>query len=256
MSQHDMVIDDAGGAAFLADLNASIKALVSTSKGNSRPATAYAGQLWIDDNTPSSTVWTLYLFDGTDDIALGTFNTTSNTFTAANAPSGVPTGTIMLFAGASAPATWALCDGGESSRTGEAALFDICGTTYGGGNGSTTFNRPDLRGRFAVGRDNMGGTPANRTTSANGVDGVTLGAGGGSQSSNAPPNHAHPYVRAHIDDSGSFHVDNYAYLQKVSLGTPDSAGVRLVGENTNAAGGGATVPNLPPALVLNYIIKL
>lgn len=84
MSQNDMIIDNASGATVRADINAALQALASTGKGNSRPATPYAGQLWVDDNTPSSSVWTLYVYDGTDDIALGQIDTTNNLFTLAN----------------------------------------------------------------------------------------------------------------------------------------------------------------------------
>lgn len=80
MAQHDYTIADADGASFLADLNDFAAAAASTNKGNARPSTAYAGQLWLDDNTPSSTRWTLYLYDGTDDIKVGEFDTTTNKF--------------------------------------------------------------------------------------------------------------------------------------------------------------------------------
>lgn len=63
----------------------------------------------------------------------------------------VPTGTILDFAGTVAPAGYALCDGGLLSRTAEAGLFGVIGTTYGAGDGATTFARPDFRRRVAVG---------------------------------------------------------------------------------------------------------
>ena len=62
-----------------------------------------------------------------------------------------PVGSITLFGGASAPDGWLLCDGSEISRTTYADLFDIIGTTYGIGDGSTTFNLPNLRGNIPVG---------------------------------------------------------------------------------------------------------
>lgn len=80
MSQHDMIISDADGATVLADMNAAFQALASTSKGGSAPGTPYAGQLWLDDNTPSSSVWSLYMYDGTDWIKLGELDTTNNVF--------------------------------------------------------------------------------------------------------------------------------------------------------------------------------
>jgi hypothetical protein len=89
MSQHDMIVDNGTGGTVRADFNAALQALASTSKGNGRPSTAYAGQLWIDDNTPSSTVWTLNFYDGSGDIALGTIDTSSDTFTPSAAAGGL-----------------------------------------------------------------------------------------------------------------------------------------------------------------------
>lgn len=74
----------------------------------------------------------------------------------------IPVGTMLPYAGGAAPANFALCFGQAVSRTTYAALFAIIGTTYGTGDGSTTFNLPDMRGRVAAGADNMGGTAANR----------------------------------------------------------------------------------------------
>lgn len=91
-------------------------------------------------------------------------------------------GAVLPFAGANAPTGWLMCDGSAVSRTAFAELFASIGTTYGTGDGSTTFNLPDLRGRVAAGKDNMGGTPANRLTAAGaGITGTSLGATGGSQ---------------------------------------------------------------------------
>lgn len=72
------------------------------------------------------------------------------------------TGTVLPFAGSAAPSDWLLCYGQAVSRTTYANLFAVIGTTFGVGDGSTTFNLPDLRGRSVAGKDNMGGTAANR----------------------------------------------------------------------------------------------
>jgi microcystin-dependent protein len=64
----------------------------------------------------------------------------------------VPTGFVSYGANASAPAGWLVCDGSAVSRTTYAALFAEIGTTFGSGNGTTTFNLPDLRGRVPVGK--------------------------------------------------------------------------------------------------------
>jgi microcystin-dependent protein len=68
----------------------------------------------------------------------------------------LPAGTLIDYAGTVEPSGWLLCDGRAVSRTDYASLFAAIGTAYGTGNGSTTFNIPDFRGRFARYNDNMG----------------------------------------------------------------------------------------------------
>ena len=65
----------------------------------------------------------------------------------------VPSGAVLYFAGQTAPAGWLKANGAAVSRTAYAALFAAIGTTYGAGDGSTTFNLPDLRGEFMRGWD-------------------------------------------------------------------------------------------------------
>ena len=77
MSQHDFNIANQGFPAFRSDMNLAFVAMASTSKGASRPATPFAGQLWIDD---SPTPWVWNLFDGADDIKIGEFDIASNEF--------------------------------------------------------------------------------------------------------------------------------------------------------------------------------
>lgn len=62
-----------------------------------------------------------------------------------------PLGTINAFGGATAPEGWLLCQGQALSRTTYKDLFDVIGTSFGSGDGSTTFNLPDLRGEFLRG---------------------------------------------------------------------------------------------------------
>lgn len=62
-----------------------------------------------------------------------------------------PTGIMQQFAGATAPIGWLLCDGAAVSRTSYASLFAVVGTTYGAGDGSTTFNVPNMKDRVPVG---------------------------------------------------------------------------------------------------------
>lgn len=82
-----------------------------------------------------------------------------------------PSGMVQMFAGSSAPTGWLTCDGSAISRTTFAALFAVIGTTYGAGNGSTTFNIPDCRGIFVRGV----GTQTISSISYTGTLGATQG---------------------------------------------------------------------------------
>src|SRR5579863_5461414 len=98
-------------------------------------------------------------------------------------PYNIPIGAGLDFWGAAAPnSSFAFPYGQAISRTTYSALFAVVGTTYGTGDGSTTFNLPDKRGRISIGLDTMGGAASGRVTSATGgIDGATAGATGGGQ---------------------------------------------------------------------------
>jgi microcystin-dependent protein len=77
----------------------------------------------------------------------------------------IPIGGLLTYIGVSAPnSAFVLPFGQAISRTTYATLFALTGTTFGPGDGSTTFNVPDLRGRAVCGQDNMGGSAAERIT--------------------------------------------------------------------------------------------
>jgi len=161
----------------------------------------------------------------------------------------VPSGVLSPFAGSSAPAGWLLCDGSAISRSSYAALFSTIGTVYGAGDGTTTFNLPDLRGRVAAGKDNMGGTAANRLTpsSAAALNGSALGAAGGSQQHQLIvaelASHGHDVnvgeTPASAVTPGGVAIHQYLYYGAVALPT----------------GGDQPHNNVQPTLILNYIIK-
>lgn len=118
---------------------------------------------------------------------------------------GLPAGVVAPFAGATAPTGWLLCYGQAVSRTTYAALFAAIGTIYGTGDGTTTFNLPDLRGRVAAGKDNMGGSAANRLTTAGaGIDGTTIGSAGGAQTNTLTTSHM-PAHNHGVSDPGHGH---------------------------------------------------
>lgn len=70
----------------------------------------------------------------------------------------VPTGVLLPFGGTSAPDGFLICDGSAVSRSTYAALFAVIGTKYGGGDGSTTFNLPNVKGKVVIGVDGADGT--------------------------------------------------------------------------------------------------
>lgn len=149
---------------------------------------AYPGSAAAPSYTWGSSPTDGFYLSGTHQIGLaiagalaGFFN--ANGFnTTAGKPTGTPVGAIQDFAGSTAPAGWYLCFGQAVNRTTYATLFGIVGTTYGAGDGLTTFNLPDCRGRATFGQDNMGGSAANRITVAGGnFDGTVLGGSGGQQ---------------------------------------------------------------------------
>jgi microcystin-dependent protein len=83
----------------------------------------------------------------------------------------IPSGVIVPFAGTVAPSLWLLCDGTAYSRSTYASLYTAIGTLYGVGDGSSTFNVPDLRGRVPVGagQGQAVETVTNQTASSNAI---------------------------------------------------------------------------------------
>ena len=164
----------------------------------------------------------------------------------------IPTGTVVPYAGTTAPSGWLFCDGAAVSRTGNSALFTVLGTTYGAGDGSTTFNVPDMGGRVPAGKE----TTATRLTSgAGGVDGGTLAATGGDQTHTLTeaqlPAHAHNMtISSRVFNTGGSSDDNR--LSRANTG--GSAVTTNVGDTADTGSGNAHA-NVQPTIVLNYIIK-
>ena len=160
-----------------------------------------------------------------------------------------PTGSIIAFAGITAPTGWLLCYGQAVLRTTYAGLFTVLAEVYGVGDGSTTFNIPDLRGRTIAGQDDMGSVSADRLTGAGGIggiDGDVLGSSGGAETvtltESQIPAHEHSYN--YSPDTGD---------------TNNTTGIDVSGGSsaatTGTTGGGAAHVNIQPTLILNYIIK-
>jgi phage-related tail fiber protein len=92
-----------------------------------------------------------------------------------------------------APPGWLLCDGSAVSRTSYATLFAVMGTAYGAGDGATTFNLPDFRGRFLRGTDNGAGNDPDRTNRTALNAGGNVGDSIGSYEADSFASHTHTY---------------------------------------------------------------
>lgn len=214
----------------------------------------------------------------------GAVDADSITGTAAEATAGP--GTVTMFAGAAAPAGWLLCDGSAVSRSTFAALFTVVGTKFGAGDGSTTFNLPNLAGRFPVG---PGGTV-----------GATLGASGGAATHThdsgtyAAASHTHAsaahthglgngYAMVHIESgnlnmnrsaaptfTGNRQINNIAVnsgggQQSNNVGSAGSTNLGGSTDSTTPGSTGASAPDVtgtsgssssvPPYTAINFIIK-
>lgn len=196
----------------------------------------------------------------------------------------VPTGTVTAFAGAAAPSGWLLCTSTPVSRATYAALFAVIGTTYGAGDGSTTFNLPNMVSRSPVGSgvftlgDAVGNATHTHSTPAHThpVPGHT----------HSIPSHEHGlgadgqalitlennrvYIRR-TTNTGDWHVTHRIEEVTGTSGAWVSTGAELAGSTAFAgpwtsgswagstgSGGASTsgaTSSLPPSLALNFIIK-
>ncbi len=189
-----------------------------------------------------------------------------------------PVGMVQDFAGSTAPTGWFLCYGQAVSRTSYPELFTVIGTTYGVGDGSSTFNLPDLRGRVVAGKDDMGGTSASRLTATYfGTSAAVLGASGGVQSqtlitANLPaytpsgsvnindPSHSHTSNDAGAKNtqangfSGSGSSGNIWVLLSSSATSSNTTGITASFSGDAQGGSSSSFAVVPPALILNKII--
>ena len=146
-----------------------------------------------------------------------------------------PTGTIIAFAGNTLPKGYLLCNGSKVSRTTYKKLFDVIGTTYGSGNGSTTFNLPNLVDKFIQGSDTAGTAKSAGLPNISGIVNVHTfkdGLASGAFSSEIVDTDTHGGVNS-----------DYSYI-KIFFNASNSNGIY---------GNYSTVQ--PPSLTMGYIIK-
>lgn len=168
---------------------------------------------------------------------------------------GFPTGSILAYGGTSAPTGWLLCDGSAVSRTTYAALFAVIGETAGEGNNTTTFNVPDLRGRFLRGRD--GG--AGRDPDAAGRTAMATGGNTGDAVFSVQDDEFEAHNHG-VTDPGHTHSMS---TQSTTAGSQaNAANYTVPGETTSSNTTGITINNSggstetrPKNVNVNYIIK-
>ena len=153
-----------------------------------------------------------------------------------------PVGGIMPWAAPAVtpvPVGWALCDGQAISRTTFVDLFNVIGTDYGVGDGATTFNVPDLQGRFPLGQEPGGDVDFDNVAETGGEKDHTLTA-------TELPDHSHTHDILALTDPA---LPGPAYTSLVlPPGPPPTPAGTL-------PGGGTAHNNMPPFLVINYIIR-
>lgn len=180
-----------------------------------------------------------------------------------------PSGMVSMFAGLSIPSGWLLCDGQAVSRTTYSELFSAIGTLYGSGDGSTTFNLPNLSGRVPVGLngadtsfDALGETGGHKETQSHTHDGAAHTHTGTTDSEGA---HTHNYVDYTTDGGAAVNFGSQYtvggltnYTRTTQAGTAHSHTFTTSGASTGFTGsfGGGNAGNLQPYIVLNFIIKI
>lgn len=149
-------------------------------------------------------------------------------------------GTLIAYAGdvTTPPAGWLACHGQAVSRTTYADLFAVCGTTYGIGDGSTTFNLPDMQGRMAQGEGMATGESFAR--------GISGGASRHTLLENEIPIHSH---LQRFSNTGSGGGNRHQAQGAVATIQNESL-------TTGSAGGGQAHNNMPPYTVFNFLIKV
>jgi microcystin-dependent protein len=207
------------------------------------------------------------------------------------APDSVPIGGMMdwPWAADDIPDKYMLPYGQAISRALYPDLHSIAqsaGYPYGNGDGTTTFNLPDFRGRIAIGKDDMGGTAAGRITIAgSGMDGTIIGNAGGDEDTvltiSQIPSHSHPLADpGHIHpiaDPGHAHTEEGVQQHPSASGGSPTTGGRgahgqlqdtsfnytglqissaTTGVSITPTGGGQGHSNIPPAIIVNKLIRV
>jgi microcystin-dependent protein len=182
----------------------------------------------------------------------------------------IPIGGMIDFTGSTSPSSSLVLPYGQAiSRTTYATYFAMVSTTYGGGDGSTTFNIPDLRGRVVAGKDDMGGSAASRLSGTSITSGgpTTLGGTGGADTKTLATANLPPYTPAGTITNGAITISHNANSGSSPAGTTAGSGGNTAATITasqatstftgTAQGGTSTAFSLAqPTIVLNKLLRI
>lgn len=161
----------------------------------------------------------------------------------------IPAGAFIPYGGAVAPTGWLLCDGSAVSRITYADLFTAIGTAFGVGDGSTTFNLPDFRGRALAGLDNMGGVSAGRVGAAAADSmGGAIGTETHTLTEAQMPTHRHT-INYPSGGVGSNGLNTGGLFFSTGGGTYTT-------DTMNTTGGSQPHNNMQPTMFVNWLIKV
>ena len=237
MSQHDYDIANGSGVVVRADINSMASATATNNSGGTAPGTTFPHQFFMDESAnllrirnAANIAW-ITLGSKVGDVWIPYIN-------------GVPVeqntrlvGEGRLWYTNTPPAGWYICNGQALSRGVHSALFGIIGTAYGAGDGSTTFNLPDFRGRFPVGA-------GQGNTAEGGALGTLRSLGDLFGAEKHTQTEAEGFPHTHGRDSQSW-------------GGGGGSGVGRNGSGANqgqSKGGGQAMPIIGPGGVVNFIV--
>jgi microcystin-dependent protein len=214
----------------------------------SAPSSPQTGDVWVDSDAVAG------VLNQNDYLLKADFELVS-----------IPVGGLTQYAGATSPSVnYAICDGAAVNRTTYATLFARIGTTYGSGNGTTTFNLPNVKGRVIAGLDSTQ-TEFDTLAETGGAKTHTL-------TSAEMPSHTHTQdAHGHVVSSNSFAGDlqivvgprggDGAFYSFTDSGNDANVSAAVIyARNTTATnqstGGGGAHNNLQPYIVMNYLIRI
>lgn len=250
-----------------------IDALSNTANGITVPVKATGAE--VDTGTDDAKFLTAKAINDSHNVPMVAPSTSGNIMTSngtdwvsAAPPTSVPTGSMLDFAGTAVPTGYLACDGSAISRTTYAALFTAISTTWGVGNGTTTFNIPDFSRRVAVGSGGSGtGTLGNAVGNTGGEETHTLSSGelaahthdGSGMSAGSDGAHTHTVQSSATAGGGNTSINASVPTDRLTTAgittTSNGAHTHTISGNTGSTGSGTAHNNMQPSAVVLKIIK-